>query len=74
MNPEEKSLSLRGLAKLVGVSASTVSLALNESPKLPEATIRRIKEIAKTHGYRRNPKLSRILKATVNTRYKNTGE
>ncbi|MCX6936275.1 MAG: LacI family DNA-binding transcriptional regulator [Verrucomicrobia bacterium] len=74
MNPEAKPLSLRDLAKLAGVSASTVSLALNESPKLPEATIQRIKQFAKAHGYRRNPKLARILRATVNTRHKNTGE
>ncbi len=74
MNPEAKPLSLRDLAKLAGVSASTVSLALNESPKLPEATIQRIKDQAKQHGYRRNPKLSRILKETVNSRYKTTGE
>ena len=69
-----KSISLRELAKIAGVSPATVSLALRESPKLPQTTIDRIHQIAKDHGYLRNPELSRVLAETVSSRYKQTEE
>ena len=72
MNSE--SISIRKLAQIAGVSPATVSLALRESPKLPHATIARIRQIAKEHGYRRNPNLARILSETVNSRYGHVGE
>ena len=72
MNPNP--ISVRTLAKIAGVSPTTVSLALRESPCLPKETISRIRKLAKEHGYQRNPKLTSILTATVNTRYQHTGE
>lgn len=71
---KSESISVRELARIAGVSPATVSLALRQSPKLPQATIARIRQIAKEHGYRRNPKLSRILAETVSSRYGHSGE
>ena len=68
------SISVRELARIAGVSPSTVSLALRDSPKIPKETIARIRQIGKEHGYQRNPRLSRILAETVNSRYDNRGE
>ena len=69
-----KTISLRALAKIAGVSPATVSLALRESPKLMRKTTERIRKLAKEHGYRRNPKLARIMAETVNSRYAANGE
>ena len=74
MKSRAGSISVRELAKIAGVSPSTVSLALNDSTKLPEATKSRIKQIAKKHGFIKNTRLAGILKATVSTRYDNKGE
>lgn len=71
---KSESISVRELARIAGVSAATVSLALRESPKLAPATVARIRKLAKAHGYRRNPKLSRILAETVSSRYGHAGE
>lgn len=71
---KSESISVRELARIAGVSAATVSLALRESPKLAPETVARIRQLAKDHGYRRNPKLSRILAETVSSRYGHTGE
>ena len=69
-----KSISIRALARIADVSPATVSLALRGSPKLPSSTITRILQIAKEHGYQKNPELSRILTETVQSRYRDTGE
>ncbi len=50
-------MSLREIAKRAGVSRSTVSLALQNSPRLAEATKRRVQAVAKAAGYRPNPKV-----------------
>lgn len=50
-------MSLREIAKRAGVSRSTVSLALQNSPRLAEGTKRRVQRIARALGYRPNPKL-----------------
>jgi LacI family transcriptional regulator len=47
-------ITLKELAKELGVSTSTVSRALNNNPALPEETIVRIKEFAKQKKYRPN--------------------
>jgi DNA-binding LacI/PurR family transcriptional regulator len=44
-------ISIKVIAQLAGVSHSTVSRALRDSPLIPAATAERIKSIAKQHGY-----------------------
>lgn len=44
-------VSIKDIARLAGVSHSTVSRALRHSPLIPEATAKRIQEIAKEQGY-----------------------
>lgn len=47
-------MSTRRIAALLGISAATVSLALNHHPRIPEATRRRVKAAARKFGYRTN--------------------
>ncbi|NMP24677.1 LacI family DNA-binding transcriptional regulator [Sulfobacillus harzensis] len=46
--------TIKDIAKLAGVSYSTVSKALNDSPLVKEDTKQRIFAIARAHNYRRN--------------------
>ncbi|MGY5850500.1 LacI family DNA-binding transcriptional regulator [Salegentibacter sp. F14] len=48
-------ITLKELAKLLNVSISTVSKALNDSPEISTKTVERVKELAKLHNYRPNP-------------------
>lgn len=48
-------ITLKELAKLLNVSVSTVSKALNDSPEISPKTIQRVKELAALHKYRPNP-------------------
>lgn len=48
-------ITLKELAKLLNVSVSTVSKALNDSPEISAKTIQRVKELAALHKYRPNP-------------------
>ena len=48
-------ITLKELAKLLNVSVSTVSKALNDSPEISAKTVERVKELAKLHNYRPNP-------------------
>lgn len=50
--------TLRYLARLAGVSATTVSKALRNHPKVGEARRAEIRALAEREGYRRNPALS----------------
>ena len=47
--------TLRSLAKVLGLSRTTVSDALRGSPRVDPATAARVKKAAKAAGYRRNP-------------------
>jgi len=47
-------MTIKDLARLAGVSHSTVSRALNDSPLIPEETRNRIKKLASEHGYSPN--------------------
>ncbi len=54
-------MSIRAVARLAGVSATTVSLALHNSPRIPAATRKRILKCAERVGYRPNAKLSELM-------------
>src|SRR4051812_15953151 len=44
-------VSIKDIARLAGVSHSTVSRALHNSPLIPQSTAQKIQEIAREHGY-----------------------
>lgn len=48
-------ITLKELSKLLNVSVSTVSKALNDSPEISEKTVQRVKELALLHHYKPNP-------------------
>src|SRR5688572_21345076 len=54
-------MSTRRIAQLAGVSATTVSLALRNSPKIPAATRQRILRHARRLGYRPNAKVAELM-------------
>src|ERR1700712_2083639 len=54
-------MSVRQIAKQMGISASAVSLAMRGSPKISEATRRKVKQIAKTIGYHPSAKLTELM-------------
>lgn len=54
-------VSMVDIAKKLGVSQSTVSLALNNSPKASAATIARVKAVAEEMGYQVNPYVSALM-------------
>lgn len=47
-------MTIKDIAKLAGVSHSTVSRSLNDNPRIPSETRERIKAIAREHGYEVN--------------------
>ena len=47
-------MKLKDLSELLNLSPTTVSRALNGYPEVSEATRRRVREAAETHGYRPN--------------------
>lgn len=51
---KKANLSIKDIAKAAGVSHSTVSRALSDSPLIPEPTRRRIHQIARDKGYKPN--------------------
>lgn len=56
-----KRVSLADIAKKVGVSRNTVSLAMRNSASISEITRKKIVKVAKEMGYERNELLSRIM-------------
>lgn len=52
---------MRELAALAGCSQTTVSLALRNHPRIPAATRERILELARNHGYARDPVVSSLM-------------
>lgn len=65
--------TLADLAKVLGLSQWTVSRALNDCPRVGEATRRRVREAARLYGYEANPlakgllgKSSRVVGVTIN--------
>lgn len=53
--PSNRAPSIRDVARAAGVHSTTVSLALRNSPRLPEKTRSRIRAIADQLGYRPSP-------------------
>lgn len=54
-------MSIRRIARLAGISPSAVSLALQGSPRVSEATKRRVLGLAKRLGYRKNAKVAELM-------------
>lgn len=57
---ENSEKSIVDIAKALGVSAATVSRALNDNPRISEATKKRVKEKAIELGYRHNSMASSL--------------
>ncbi len=57
----KKTIFMKDVAKAAGVSLMTVSYALRQHPAIPEATRRRIQEVADRLGYRRDPLISALM-------------
>lgn len=60
-------ITLKELAKLLNVSVSTVSKALNDSPEISPKTAERVKELASLHNYRPNPVAVNLKKSRTGT-------
>ena len=56
----ENKLTLAGLAKLAGVSISTVSRALNDNPLIKKETREKLQALAKEHNFSLNRAASRL--------------
>ncbi len=54
-------MSLRAIARKLGVSSTTVSLALRDSPRVSPALTARIKQLAKAANYVPNARLSELM-------------
>jgi DNA-binding LacI/PurR family transcriptional regulator len=66
--------TMRELGEYLGLHQTTVSLALNNDPRLPEATRRRVREAAVATGYRRDPRVSRLMQHLRATRKRRGAE
>lgn len=60
-------MTLKELAKIIGVSVSTVSKALNNSPEISEKTIVKVKELAALHNYQPNRVALNLKSGKTNT-------
>ncbi len=59
MEPRRRT-TMQDVARAAGVHQTTVSLALRNDPRLPEATRRRLQEVARELGYAPDPMLSAL--------------
>ncbi|MBM3854183.1 MAG: LacI family transcriptional regulator [Verrucomicrobia bacterium] len=59
---QPRPVTMADLARIAGVSSTTVSLSLSLSPKIPEETRARILAIARQHGYHPNPYVSALMR------------
>ena len=66
-------MSLRRIARLAGVSLTTASLALRNSPKISPATRRRVQEQARAAGYAANGRIAELMSAVRRTRASEPG-
>ena len=65
---ENRSATLKDVARVAGVHFTTVSMALRDHPSIPEATRERIRAVAKEVGYARNPVFSALAQFHVHGR------
>jgi DNA-binding LacI/PurR family transcriptional regulator len=61
----------RTIAKALGVSAVTVSLALRNHPSIPERTRKRVRDEAKRQNYRPDPSVVKLMQHLRTRRQKN---
>lgn len=54
-------VSIREIAQRLGLSKGTVSLALNDSPRVKASTLKKVKAAAKAAGYQRNTMVSTMM-------------
>lgn len=59
--PSPERVSIRDLARIAGVSRTTVSLALRGSDEVSEETRKRIQALAKKHDYRSHPAVNALM-------------
>lgn len=62
-------VSIRDIAKAVGVSIMTVSLSLRNNPKISEQTRNRIRLAAEKMGYKPDPEIARLMTRLHHSRY-----
>ena len=54
-------LTIKDIALNCGFSPSTISYALRDNPRIPEATREKIKAVAKEMGYQRDAHLGQLM-------------
>ncbi|MBK1876105.1 LacI family DNA-binding transcriptional regulator [Pelagicoccus mobilis] len=69
-----RSVCLRDIAEVAGVTRMTVSKALRGVPGVSEENRRRIKKIAQELGYKPNPNVAKALAAVAETGHSSVGE
>jgi LacI family transcriptional regulator len=62
--------TIRSLARLLGLSRTTVSAALHDSPRVVEPTRRRVQELARQVGYEQNPFAAALMSQIRHSRLK----
>jgi LacI family transcriptional regulator len=60
-NVMPKRTTMTDIARAVGLSKNTVSLALRNDPQIPDRTKQKIREAANRLGYRRNPVVAHLM-------------
>jgi LacI family transcriptional regulator len=69
----QRRVNMSDIAKALGVSKNTVSLALRHDPQIPQSTRERVSRVADEMGYRANPVVSELmvrLRASQSERFK----
>ena len=61
-----KHVTIKDIARLAGVSVTTVSRALNDAPEVSEKTKNRIMEICRRNGYRKNLLAKSLISSKTN--------
>ena len=62
----KKKLTIRDIARLAGVSHTTVSRALNKDPRVLPKTVKRVLSVAEAHKYRLDPLARRFARGRSN--------
>lgn len=72
--PIKKTVSIRELARLAGCSKTAVSMALRNHPKISAKNRIKIQNLAKKHGYTRDPVISTLMNQLRSGRRNRTAE